>query len=204
MYHLYGVYICTNRALGHIYGVYMYYIYDVYGEGEGEGEGEGLETSGLCSWLGSGLPARALSRPQPSTPNPEPAKAENRGVVVIETGSYLKLIDSRVIQLKAQGPSRTCNESQEEEERLHTSGSSSWLGYALPARALLRHIYGIYMYHIYGVYMYHIYGVHMYHIYGVYMYHVYGVYGVHMYHIYGVYICIYRAVGHIYGVYGQG
>ena len=30
-------------------------------------------------------------------------------------GSYLRLIDSCITQLKAQGPSRTCNESQEEE-----------------------------------------------------------------------------------------
>ena len=33
-----------------------------------------------------------------------------------EAGSYLRLIDSCITQLKAQGPSRTCNESQEEEE----------------------------------------------------------------------------------------
>jgi len=31
-------------------------------------------------------------------------------------GSYLRLIDSCITQLEAQGPSRTCNESQEEEE----------------------------------------------------------------------------------------
>ena len=33
-----------------------------------------------------------------------------------EAGSYLRLIDSCITQLTAQGPSRTCNESQEEEE----------------------------------------------------------------------------------------
>ena len=33
-----------------------------------------------------------------------------------EAGSYLRLIDSCITQLKAQGPSRTCNESREEEE----------------------------------------------------------------------------------------
>jgi len=33
-----------------------------------------------------------------------------------EAGLYLRLIDSCVTQLKAQGPSRTCNESKEEEE----------------------------------------------------------------------------------------
>ena len=32
-----------------------------------------------------------------------------------ETGSYLRLIDFCITQLKAQGPSRTCNESKEEE-----------------------------------------------------------------------------------------
>ena len=31
-------------------------------------------------------------------------------------GSYLRLIDSFITQLKAQGPSRTCNASKEEEE----------------------------------------------------------------------------------------
>jgi len=33
-----------------------------------------------------------------------------------EAGSYLRIIDSCITQLKAQGPSRTCNESNEEEE----------------------------------------------------------------------------------------
>jgi len=33
---------------------------------------------------------------------------------VTETGSYLRLIDSCITQLKAQGPSRTCNESKED------------------------------------------------------------------------------------------
>jgi len=32
-----------------------------------------------------------------------------------EEGSYLRLKDSCITQLKAQGPSRTCNESTEEE-----------------------------------------------------------------------------------------
>jgi len=35
---------------------------------------------------------------------------------VTEAGSYLRLIDSCITQLKAQRPSRTCNESKEEEE----------------------------------------------------------------------------------------
>jgi len=33
-----------------------------------------------------------------------------------EAGSYLRLIDSCITQLKAQGPSRPCNERKEEEE----------------------------------------------------------------------------------------
>ena len=33
-----------------------------------------------------------------------------------EAGSYVRLIDSCITQLKAQGNSRTCNESKEEEE----------------------------------------------------------------------------------------
>jgi len=33
-----------------------------------------------------------------------------------EAGSYLRLIDSCISQLKAQGPYRTCKESKEEEE----------------------------------------------------------------------------------------
>jgi len=33
-----------------------------------------------------------------------------------EAGSYLRLIDSCITQLKAQRPSRTCNERNEEEE----------------------------------------------------------------------------------------
>ena len=34
-----------------------------------------------------------------------------------EAGSYSRLIDSCITQLKAQGSSRTCNESKEEEKR---------------------------------------------------------------------------------------
>ena len=33
-----------------------------------------------------------------------------------EVGSYLRLIDSCITQLKAHGPSRACNESKEDEE----------------------------------------------------------------------------------------
>jgi len=34
----------------------------------------------------------------------------------VKLPQYLRLIESRITQLKAQGPSRTCNESKEEEE----------------------------------------------------------------------------------------
>ena len=43
-------------------------------------------------------------------------KAGNRGVVVTEVGSYLRLIHSCITQLNAQGLSRTCNENKESEE----------------------------------------------------------------------------------------
>ena len=36
--------------------------------------------------------------------------------MVTEAGSCLRLIDSCIPQFRAQGPSRTCNENQEEEE----------------------------------------------------------------------------------------
>jgi len=39
-----------------------------------------------------------------------------------EAGSYLRLIGSCITQLKAQGPSRSCNESKEEEEDLALAG----------------------------------------------------------------------------------
>ena len=42
-----------------------------------------------------------------------------RGVVVTEAGSCLRPIDSCITQLRAQGPSRTCNESAEEEVDPH-------------------------------------------------------------------------------------
>ena len=42
--------------------------------------------------------------------------------VVSEAGSHLRLIDYCITQLEAQGPSRTCNESKEEEDTL-----SCWL-----------------------------------------------------------------------------
>ena len=38
-------------------------------------------------------------------------------------GSYLRRIDSCITQLKAQVPSRTCNESKEEEKKCRAKGS---------------------------------------------------------------------------------
>jgi len=37
---------------------------------------------------------------------------------LLEAGSYLRLIDSCITQLKAQGPSMTCNTNEKEEEDL--------------------------------------------------------------------------------------
>jgi len=47
------------------------------------------------------------------TPPNTPALGVTNGT---EAGSHLRRIDSCITQLKAQGPSRTCNESKEEEE----------------------------------------------------------------------------------------
>jgi len=44
-------------------------------------------------------------------------------VICTEAGSYLRLIDSCITQLNAQGPSRTCNESKEEEEGSREAGT---------------------------------------------------------------------------------
>ena len=48
----------------------------------------------------------------------------NQGVVVTEAGSYVRLMDSCITQLEAQGPSRTCNESQGEEEKKVWGGTA--------------------------------------------------------------------------------
>jgi len=49
-----------------------------------------------------------------------------------EAGSYLRLIDSCITQLKAQAPSRTCNESKEE---WLTFGLRVWLRGGLEIKA---------------------------------------------------------------------
>ena len=51
---------------------------------------------------------------------------------VTEAGSYLRLIDFCITQLKAQGPSRICNESKEEEEEAF---SQAWFPLLLAQRA---------------------------------------------------------------------
>ena len=43
-----------------------------------------------------------------------------------EAGSCLRRIDSCIAQLKAQGPSRTCNESKEEEEDTACQLENRW------------------------------------------------------------------------------
>ena len=52
-----------------------------------------------------------------------------------EAGSYLRLIDSCITQLKAQGPSKTCDESKEEEEGCVQAGTE---GHASPRAAARR------------------------------------------------------------------
>jgi len=49
------------------------------------------------------------------SPNSVPRTGLEAGVRS-RTGSYVRRIDSGITQLKAQGPSRTCNESKEEEK----------------------------------------------------------------------------------------
>jgi len=42
--------------------------------------------------------------------------SKHYGALIFPDIAYLRLIDSCITQLKAQGPARTCNESKEEEE----------------------------------------------------------------------------------------
>ena len=44
----------------------------------------------------------------------------------VKLTSGLRLIDSCITQLKAQGPSRTCNESKEEEEKSERRGGPAF------------------------------------------------------------------------------
>ena len=68
---------------------------------------EGIEAS-VSSEVRSVLIRRHL-------PRRERGELDGNGVSCdTEEGSYWRLIDSCITQLKAQGPSRTCNESKEE------------------------------------------------------------------------------------------
>ena len=78
-----------------------------------EEDGAAAETAGIVQ---EAHPAQHRARPIPVA-NGLSVKAENRGVVVTEAGSYPSLVDSGMPQFEAQGPSRTCNESKEEATR---------------------------------------------------------------------------------------
>ena len=79
---------------------------------------------------GLGMRVRGLGREQWCSTAGAPARSDKNtslsracgvylGVWILrvgEAGSYLRLIDSCITQLKAQGPSKTCNGSKEEEE----------------------------------------------------------------------------------------
>ena len=56
-----------------------------------------------------------------------------------EEGSYRRLIDSCITQLKAQGPSRTCNESQEEAVRVAPYRGTSLIRNRAPLQGYLAH-----------------------------------------------------------------
>ena len=60
--------------------------------------------------------------------------AANGATCGTEPGSYLRLVDSRITQLKAQGASRTCDESKQEEETTCEAGSLSSLCVSLNLR----------------------------------------------------------------------
>ena len=49
-----------------------------------------------------------------------------------EAGSYLRLIDSCMTQLKAQGPSGTCDERKEEKKKYQAQGSGGFRSWAEP------------------------------------------------------------------------
>ena len=66
-----------------------------------------------------------------------------RGVVVTEAGSYSRLIYSCITQLKAQGPSRTCNESKEEGENLSRAVSLALFELAQEGVAVRGHIHAL-------------------------------------------------------------
>ena len=73
-------------------------------------EGSGFRVSGLGVG-GYGLGVRFYARGAS-----QPSSASLGLTDFSKAGSYLRLIDSCITQLKDQGPSRTCNESKEEEK----------------------------------------------------------------------------------------
>jgi len=70
-------------------------------------------------------PRSSALSPQPSALHPPPSTI-NPHHSPRNSLSYLRLIDSCITQLKAQGPSRTCNESKEEEEEEELSFVRHW------------------------------------------------------------------------------
>ena len=57
-----------------------------------------------------------------------------------QADSYLRFIDSCITQLKAQGPSRTCNESKKEEEKFqHRADVGPVVRVALSSVEAVRH-----------------------------------------------------------------
>ena len=81
-----------------------------------------VPTSGVVQRKRTGLNGSKDAVPRPVAAQPLVGKtlrghcARSETCGGSEAGSYLKPIDSCITQLKAQGPSRTCNESQEEGE----------------------------------------------------------------------------------------
>jgi len=77
------------------------------------------------------VPRASLPSLHVKTPTPEDLEGLNDTTMhePCVAGSYLRLIDSCITQLKAQGPSRTCNESQEEEKK-----NEACVGSKMPAR----------------------------------------------------------------------
>ena len=70
--------------------------------------------------------AGGLERPLEEVRQREPVPAERQVCSGSEAGSYVRLIKSCITQLKAQGPFRTCNESQEEDEKFQSCVVRVW------------------------------------------------------------------------------
>jgi len=79
--------------------------------------GRNNERDNLCGFVASPLQLDLLHKVRDRPLRCLPAVHPGNHSIEMEAGSYLRRIDSFITQLKAQGPSRTCNESNEEEER---------------------------------------------------------------------------------------